>query len=509
MGIVTDIVGIVSDAVEGGRAVAGLIARGATGMDTSHPDGGRFFQREMDSVARKARKSILLFPVIVTEGINPVTASTLARMLQIRSAEYVRLAITNMDHSVAAPGSEKSSAIAQLRGASLGDAAFGEAQDAVNALLLRDALLIAEQAAAPPPRLGPPMEPHFLAESGYREGEDGGEDFSTPEERGGSIPDEEGYNPDTVVNIIRTDEQFRAAAAEWKRQEEARWDAENPAGGENPSTHPSTHPSAHPGGPATAAPSTALTAVPPGGKLAIAGAASKDSGLAKWASPDKFDDVVNRFLPVMLDLTFKYTTVDSKSGHISDPQTARILLGVKSVVHQVPSHDLVDALGKSMQRDSMFLQFLKLTSGEISLVSDFLLNLDVAKDRVAPATTAGKKVLEQLRKQAEWNRSRSQWLTAMLTKRGFVPPTSTVVVTSEEAAQIRARHNVDFTKPAVVRKLLSSHNLMAFAIVDEALGLVRLFEDGDDDFDRIPFSEMQSRSKEPSVKEIMQIVSRR
>jgi hypothetical protein len=157
----------------------------------------------------------------------------------------------------------------------------------------------------------------------------------------------------------------------------------------------------------------------------------------------------------------------------------------------------------------MFLQFLKLTSGEISLVSDFLLNLDVAKDRVAPATTAGKKVLEQLRKQAEWNRSRSQWLTAMLTKRGFVPPTSTVVVTSEEAAQIRARHNVDFTKPAVVRKLLSSHNLMAFAIVDEALGLVRLFEDGDDDFDRIPFSEMQSRSKEPSVKEIMQIVSRR
>jgi len=117
-------------------------------------------------------------------------------------------------------------------------------------------------------------------------------------------------------------------------------------------------------------------------------------------------------------------------------------------------------------------------------------------------------MLETLRRQSEWNSRRSNMIIVSLTKRGFVPPTATIVVTSDEIDKIKSLYGVDLSKPSSCRELLQSHNLMGFIIVDESIGLVRIFEDGDDDFDRIPIATLKSNGKETSMKDLITLMSR-
>jgi hypothetical protein len=213
---------------------------------------------------------------------------------------------------------------------------------------------------------------------------------------------------------------------------------------------------------------------------------------------------LNQFQPVLLNLEIRYESNEGEPMPITDT----LMLGVKGVAHPIPSLDIVTGLGTALQRDSLVLQFFRMTSGETSFLKDFVLNLNVAKSRSSARTTSGTKMLETLRRQSEWNDRRGNWLVAAITKRNFIPPTTTMVITADEVDKIRSLYGVDFSKPAVVRELLRSHNLMGFMIVDEAIGLVRVFEDGDDDFDRLPIDTLKAQGKETSVKDIMTILAR-
>ena len=175
----------------------------------------------------------------------------------------------------------------------------------------------------------------------------------------------------------------------------------------------------------------------------------------------------------------------------------------------MPSLDLVTGLGTSLQRDSLTLQFFRMATGEIDFVRDFILNLGHVRARATGQLTAGSRKLEALRRQAEWNEARRSWLVKAVAQRGFTPPTATVAVTADEVALIRSLYRVDFSSPSVASQFMRSHNLMGFMIVDEAVGLVRVYEDGDGDFDRVPLSELDKQGKETSVKDILKIIGTR
>ena len=85
----------------------------------------RFFARPMDSVARAAKKSVLYFPVVISESIGADTAATIAKAIQVRAAEYVRLMISNMG-TINAARTGKQAVVAAIRGATLKDALMKE-----------------------------------------------------------------------------------------------------------------------------------------------------------------------------------------------------------------------------------------------------------------------------------------------------------------------------------------------------------------------------------------------
>ena len=524
----------------------------------------RFFSRPIDSVARRAKQSILYFPVIGSESLSSETLAIIAKATQVRAAEYVRLMISNMD-PVEAADYGKTAVVAALRGATLKDAFIAnEDVDAASDMLRK--------------RLSHLVE-HAFIEDGLREplsealpgihNQLGNSAATKPAQRGKSW--DAGMTTDEVVsnieklwksgNAVQQAEARQAAErllrnprlgdglgelrasglddliadlniSELKRsaaqvrmspeaEEAARRDKriaeaqvlakKGTAQGREAATQIIQDLMSTSDGsvgklrtdPATAKIVAMLEKLPGGvvrdGSYNITGT----SNTAKLAGNIDFDKL-NAFQPILLDLTIRYKTPAGEPLPITD----RIALGVKGVAHPIPSLDLVTGLGTALQRDSLVLQFFRMTSGETSFVKDFVLNLKVAQMRASAKTTTGAKVLETLRRQAEWNDRRSNWLIASIAKRGFVPPTTTMVVTSDEVEKIKSLYGVDFTKPSAVRELMKSHNLMGFIIVDEAIGLVRVFEDGDDDFDRLPISTLKSQGKEGSLKDILTILAR-
>ena len=596
----------------------------------------RFFSRPIDSVARRAKQSILYFPVIGSESLSSETLAIIAKATQVRAAEYVRLMISNMD-PVEAADYGKTAVVAALRGATLKDAFIAnEDVDAASEMLRKRLSQLVEHAFIEDGLREPLSEaPGILNSSNVKHSSKsvgkGWDRFPSDDEKAEAIS--KMWNSG---NRIQQDEARKAATA-WLRSpywnnvpetlrkagledllddlnvDPSERKRSGPAFQSAPDAHTlrdaavkaasllnnGTQPgrqeakkivseimrkydlndgmlytflTAHglnkladeidaEGAPkmvpspeaeeaarrdkriaeaqalakkGTAQGREAATQIiqdlmstgdgsigklktdPATAKIVamlekLPGGVVRDGSYNVTATANRADvarnidfDKLNAFQPILLDLTIRYKTPAGEPLPITD----RIALGVKGVAHPIPSLDLVTGLGTALQRDSLVLQFFRMTSGETSFVKDFVLNLKVAQMRASAKTTTGAKVLETLRRQAEWNDRRSNWLIASIAKRGFVPPTTTMVVTSDEVEKIKSLYGVDFTKPSAVRELMKSHNLMGFIIVDEAIGLVRVFEDGDDDFDRLPISTLKSQGKEGSLKDILTILAR-
>ena len=513
IGDIADVIGEVKNAVRdlGARKTLGGVGKEIKDVDA------RFFERPIDSVARRARKSVLYFPLITSESVSPAVAATLARAAQVRAGEYIRLMVTNMDPVEVKDGG-KNAIIANLRGASLkDDAIMGESSDEVAAYVRKHLAAMTEaNMATIGTALHEPLE-RFLIESQNKGAKvksfaDLGDLYASAGTGMGDTPpvqqsapygsaadaaghgaagvDELANDPDVIaaraayasatsrgdvdglVSAISRLEQMGADIRRGNSDVEKRVQA-------------------------------MLARLDKDQKEQLAKALeSNKAAHGNWQNVTSFDKV-NRFPPLLLDLTVQYT-----DGNQVLAAKSNIALGVKAVAHIIPSADVITGLGAALQRDSFFLQFLRLTSGEISFVKDFLLNLKVAQARASAKTSRGQKVLETLRRQAEWNSRRSNLVISQITSRGFVPPTATLAVTADEVDQIRSLYGVDFSKPSTVREILKSHNLMGFMIVDESIGLVRVFEDGDDDFDRVPLTELQSRGSETSMKDILTILAK-
>jgi len=475
----------------------------------------RFFDRPLDSVARRARKSILYFPVVASEGLDGETVAAVAKAVQARATEYTRLMVTNMDPLSTDSQQSKNSLVSSLRGATLKDALIGENVEAVNAAsaYLRKHAQELLEGFAEDEDLRPALERAMLAEAESTNGSqphgarrtkyaDGsqGDEFSMPGGPGDTpltgrrVPrdpdaDEMRRRSEEMVDAVR-----RLNSTDPKEQAkglEDLFELQNTFGGAGL-------------GQAAKDPKAAKYLQMMKQLPADATVEQVRSGNKVARRNDMEMEKLHRYPPTILDLQIQYQV----NGEVL-PSRSELALGIKAVAHIVPSLDLVTGLGNALQRDSFVLQFLRLTSGETSFLKDFVLNLGVAKARASSKTTSGTKVLETLRRQSEWNDRRSTWLMSMISRRGFVPPTTTVVVTSDEVDRIRSLYNVDFSKPSTAREMMRTHNLMGFMIVDEGIGLVRVFEDGDDDFDRVPMSEIRQRGKDAGIKDLMTVLAKR
>jgi hypothetical protein len=542
---------------------------------------GRFFERPIDSIARKAKKNIMFFPVVVSDSISINVASNVARALQIRNAEYMRVAISNLD-----PVSSKRELTDAIRGSTLKDDLFNFTESTsevspISRFIKENSENIAELGLQD--RFNPPLEKLIVKESvgdefdddittqsGGSIGSQGEPDELSAATQGGSLennelpksriskeeleaalndPDAQNYVQDVVANPEKyANDKGRYDNGNFSEGKSGTQTTDTPkiGGGSNKQSRSGNSNGGSNNGNSNGNKNNrnsngnknnrnsngnknnqnnstnrnSKNRVTNGNKKNIDRELLKkidkiNSRLPPNAVVDAHHKInlsnlnvasnfekINRFPPLILDLTL---AIKTDTGGFAN---SHLTLGVKNVIHQIPSLDMVTGLGTALQRDSLFFQFLRCTSGETSFVKDFIFDVNTAKRRAGKDSTKGMNALETLRRQSEWNNARQASVTKLVSNRNFVPPTSTLVISSEDVEYIKAYYKVDFTKPRVVREILNSHNLIGFCIVNENAKAVYIFEDGDDEFDIVSFEEVSRKSGTSELKDVISILSR-
>lgn len=167
-----------------------------------------------------------------------------------------------------------------------------------------------------------------------------------------------------------------------------------------------------------------------------------------------------------------------------------VVIGVKSILHLIPSDEMVRNIVAAIQNKNPMFKFLRWTTGEISMFKNLVLNIDSIKDDAINRQRGNVwfPTLKKLKKKK------------FKIKDGTVPyavlPETTIVVTGVEKDYIMNNFGFDITDPKIAMKLMTSLNLLSFAILDEGTNTVSVIYDGDTTFQMYT---MESLEREVSM----------
>jgi hypothetical protein len=453
----------------------------------------KVFANSIDSIAKEAKKSIIQFPVVISNSISPELAEIITKNIQVNMAEYLSIYV-GLDDVIKLDDDStqgKLSFIKKIRGGGMSDEVLSYQEESLkinnylenNAeTLLETSLLISED------NISKPLEkfiyePKFLQEINYHE----------------AFPHEPGQSPELSYHIkkripdpISREEFFKFYD---QKKEEA-----------NLSSHEDF--------------SITDTDLLINEFLAI-----QTDGIEKESETNKDlksknvnqkdkkvsnnsnsvailnqIDVkrVNGLRPLMLKLKTMYKSHDTL-------KEVEIVLGVKTILHPVESVDLIDNIGRSLSKNNFVLNFFRMTTGEISFFKDWFLGLDEIKAKILLKKDKSAKIFRTLERQVKHNIKARTSVGQKLFNQ--IPATTTFVLTEDEAIAINRRFNTDIRKPSIVKKFLENNNIIGLKIVDESIGLVQSWDDGSEDFERQSLTNLEKTSQDNMTRDLLKIIS--
>lgn len=181
---------------------------------------------------------------------------------------------------------------------------------------------------------------------------------------------------------------------------------------------------------------------------------------------------MNDFQPYAISIRLTALNQDNQFVQYMD-----FVIGVKTVMHLIKSQDMIDNCVGVLQNTGKFFNFLKWTSGEVSLVKDLILNLNEVKTdnaNVSNGSTAWFQTLKNLKNKK------------IKLRNGTVPtkvlPTATLVLSTYELNAIRTTYGYDMLNPVIGKKLMDGLFLMGLVLIDDVTMTVEVMYDGDDNY---------------------------
>lgn len=181
------------------------------------------------------------------------------------------------------------------------------------------------------------------------------------------------------------------------------------------------------------------------------------------------------------------------------------ILGVKATIHPVTANDMIHNLTKVALKKSDFFNFLRWTTGEISLIKDIILGLNEAKDNLR----------DQYDKKASswWNLLRSEKTLRRYNKwsrQTPILPNATIVISQEERDYLKANIKYDLLDESTARKFIQELGLLQLVVVDVSTELAHFMIDGQSHFQVYTFSalERENGNSEKQFKNILKAVNK-
>ena len=233
----------------------------------------------------------------------------------------------------------------------------------------------------------------------------------------------------------------------------------------------------------------------------------KNTEIAKFVQKDKLSSLE----PTLMDVSFLVHgkanggMVGNTAAMPGGGYTAHAVVGVKCMVRLISPELMIPNIISSCQDSSLAFKFIKWTKGEMKVMKDMVFNISQIKEDARAKNTADK-WFAALRK-----RKRNAKAFKFGGDTG-INPFCTLVITSEDALQIRESSGYDLYDLQTARKLMDNLYLLGFMIVNPSTGLVSTLYDGYGDFEDTTLKALKigNDSKDPTdqMLEIMKRMNR-
>ena len=165
------------------------------------------------------------------------------------------------------------------------------------------------------------------------------------------------------------------------------------------------------------------------------------------------------------------------NSHKEFVQYIDFIIGVKTVMHACSAKEITDNIIYVLKNKNPLFNFVRWTTGEISLFKDLILHLDEIKYDVNYKNRGNTSFIPTLK------RLKAQKVGLQRLKPTKLLPNSTIVVSSFTADEIKSTTGVDIRDVYFAKKIISELFLMTFIIVDEGTETIDILYEGASSFE--------------------------
>lgn len=208
----------------------------------------------------------------------------------------------------------------------------------------------------------------------------------------------------------------------------------------------------------------------------------------------------NEMQPTLMIVNFY---VNEKDRDLNVAQ--QFVCGVKSKLYAIDSSAIINKIITKHVDSDILLKLVKVSTREISFVKDFLLGLDDAKlDSLSRSKKgSGSAIFKALERRALNGKIRRS-----LRMENSAKAISTLVVSSEEAEELRKYENIDITNPKTVIPIMEKLNLLYFVIVDNTAESVNILTDGETEFETYSFTSLERENGDAAYKKAINLITK-
>jgi hypothetical protein len=217
---------------------------------------------------------------------------------------------------------------------------------------------------------------------------------------------------------------------------------------------------------------------------------------------------INGMLPYTIEASFII-----KGSNIS--REVKFIIGVKSVLHPIRVQDLAEDLPELISGNVRKLQKVRYKTGEIGFL-DYMFNIKGLKADAAKRINYNKRWLNTLKRLGEYEKLNGSFLkrpVKMLAGGSAPIPNGTLILSQADVTALTDQTGIDLSVVRNAKKLAKSIFLICVVIVDSAAGSMRvLFTDSDNDWDVQSLaaidSEVSKTDNSPLLAEMRKLINK-
>ena len=217
---------------------------------------------------------------------------------------------------------------------------------------------------------------------------------------------------------------------------------------------------------------------------------------------------INGMLPYTIEASFII-----KGANIA--REVKFIIGVKSVLHPIRVQDLAEDLPELISGNVKKLQKVRYKTGEIGFL-DYMFNIKGLKADAAKRINYNKRWLNTLKRLGEYEKLNGSFLkrpVKMLAGGAAPIPNGTLILSQADVTALTDQTGIDLSVVRNAKKLAKSIFLISIVIVDSAAGSMRvLFTDSDNDWDVQSLaaidSEVSKTDNSPLLAEMRKLINK-